>query len=127
MHSKRVQAVSITAELVATVAIYGAAGVSLAYGVELMLVQATVKSISKSRLEKGDTLPTFNRVGGRLSVLVLAWWVWTAAHADVGDRTLSRAVMFARVLCVATICAWTGLWLAPRDFAERFAAWAAKT
>lgn len=116
---------SINADFVAAVAIYGVAGISLAYGVALMSVQAQVNSISKYRLGTADALPNLGWAGARLSAIVTAWWVWTAAHKAVGDGRLSRAVVLGRVLCIATILVWAALWLAPRDVAERIAAWAA--
>jgi hypothetical protein len=94
-----------------------------AFGVFLcatMYLSGALDYVRKERSYLSDFLPERN--ASRAGAMAFYLWIWTRAHRELADTSITRTIYLVRASLALTVLIFVLLWRLPPDYAERLAA-----
>jgi hypothetical protein len=95
-------------------------GASLAFLCCWLYLGGALDDVRANRSYLAVYLP--QRAGTRVAAVASLWWVWTGAHRQLNDPSISRMVYLTRGALLLTVAMWVLLFSVPPDYAERLSA-----
>ena len=84
-----------------------------------LYLSGALDHVRKERSHLSGFLPERN--SSRAGAMAFYWWMWTGAHRELTDASITRTIHLARASLVLVVLLFLLLWRLPPDYAERLA------